>query len=87
MRDALGAAPEAHFLTQVVPSLPANGALPTGQANLQRDPVPDPEARDAGANGHDDARGLVAKGEWAAGAEIAIGELFIVGDVGAADAC
>ena len=86
MRDTLGAAPEAHFLTEVVPSFPANGTLPTGQTDLQRDSVPDPEAGDSRTNGYDDARGLVAQGEGAAGTEVAIGELFIVRDIGAADA-
>lgn len=86
MRNTLGTAPKAHFLAEVVPSLPANGALPTGQADLQRDSVPDPEARDAGTDGRDDARGFVAKREWAAGTEVTIGEPFIIGDVGAADA-
>ncbi len=85
VRDAFGATPEAHLLAEVVSTSPADSALAAGDADLERDPVVDLEAHDLGADGHDDARRLVAQRQRHASAEVAIGKLLVVRDVGPAD--
>lgn len=85
MGEALRAAPEAHLFTEVIPTLPTDAALSTWHAHLEGDTVAEGEAGDLGADGNDDARGLVTEGQGLAGAEVAVGELLEVRDVGATD--
>ena len=55
MRHALGATTETHPFAQVVPSLAADATLAAGDADLERDTVPDIEPHCPGTNSHHDA--------------------------------
>ena len=81
MREALRTTPEPHFLAEIVAAFPADAALSTRDAHLQRHPITKLEAAHLRADGNDSAGGLMAKGERLAGAEVAIGELLVIGDV------
>jgi hypothetical protein len=84
--EGLGAAPESQLLAEVVSALAAGGTLAAGNADLKRDPVTDLEALDFRPNGNDNTRGLVAKREGLTSTKITIGKLFVVANIGAADA-
>lgn len=86
VRNTLSAGPELHLLAEVVSTLAADGALSTRDANFESNTIAELEAGDEGPDGDDLARGLVAERERVAGAEVSIGELLVVADVGAADA-
>jgi hypothetical protein len=86
VRIGLSTAPEAQLLAKVVAALAADSALSAGYANLEGNTVAELEALDLWANGHHLARGLVAKREGLACAEVTIGELLVVGNVGTANA-
>lgn len=89
MGDTLGAAPEAHLFAEVVPPLAAEAALAAapGDADLEGHAVAGGKAAaDVGADGDDDPGRLVAEGQRLAGAEIAVGKVPKVRNVGAAEA-
>lgn len=82
----LGAGAEGHVPADVVPPRGAQLAGAAGQADLEGDVVAGPEVRDGGADGGDDARGLVAEGEGLADLDVAVAEVGEVVQVGAAEA-
>jgi hypothetical protein len=41
MRDALCTTPELHLFAEIIPSLPADGTLPAGNAHLESNSVTD----------------------------------------------
>jgi hypothetical protein len=86
VRKALGATPEAHLFAEIIPAISARAALEACNANLKGNSVADGEARHVGANSNDLPGRLVAEGQWLAGAEVAVGELLVVRDIGATDA-
>jgi hypothetical protein len=61
VRKALGAAPEAHALTEVVAALGASAAATARHADLKGHAVADGKALDLGAEGYHDAGRFVAK--------------------------
>jgi len=83
--NRFGATPESHLLAEIISALPADAALAAGDADLEGNTVAEVKARDLRANGDNDSRGLMAEGQRHAGAEVAVGELFVIGDIGAAD--
>ena len=87
MRHTLRTTSKPHLLTEIIPPLPANCALATGNTNFKCHAVANGKAIDACADADDYARGFMTEGERCTGAEIAIGEFLIVGYVGAADTC
>lgn len=82
-----GTTPEPHAFAQVIPASAADATLTTGDADLKGDAVTDVEASYLWPDSNDSARGLVTERERHAGAEVAIGELLVVTDIGPADAC
>jgi hypothetical protein len=87
VRHRLCAAPKPHALAEVIPALAADAALAAGDADLEGDAVADAEAGHLGPDGDDGAGRLVAERQRHAGAEVAIGKLLVVTDIGPADAC
>ena len=87
MGHALGAAAEPHLLAEVIPALTTDAALAAGDADLERHAVAnrEPAARPR-TDRHDDPRRLVPERQRRARAQVPVGELRVVRDVGAADA-
>lgn len=86
MGKALCAAPESHLLAQVIPPFSANVALPTRYTDLKGHTITNSEAAHLRADGNDCARGLMTKGQRLACAEVAVGKLLEIGNIGATDA-
>jgi hypothetical protein len=86
MRHRFGTTPESHAFAQVIPALAADATLTTRDADLECHTVANAEARHLGTDGNDRAGRLVAERERHAGAEVAIGELLVIADIGPADA-
>lgn len=61
--------------------------MAAGDTDLKGDTVADAEASYLWPDSDDSARRLVAERERHASAEVAIGELLVVTDIGPADAC
>lgn len=76
-----------HALADVVAALEAALALLAGQPHFQGHAVADAEVRggDFGAYAHDYAGGLVAEGERFATYDVAVAEVLVVVQVGAAE--
>lgn len=87
MRHAFCTTPEPHLLAEVIPTFPADATFTTGNAYFESYSVANAEAIDLRANPDDDAGRLMAKREGCTGAKVAIGELFVVRDIGATDTC
>lgn len=86
MRNTLCATPEPHLLAEVIPAFPADGTLTTWEADLEGNPVADAETVHLGTKGHHRTRRFMAQGQGGTCTKVAVGELLVVGDVGAADA-
>ena len=85
MGVALGTASKAQLLAEVVPAFTADTTLPTCHSDLKGNPVANLEAAYLRANGDNFAGRLMPERQRVAGAEIPVGELFVVRDVRAAD--
>ena len=85
MREDLGRTPEAHGAADVVPSRLAVLALLAGDTDLEGHLVSRGEVRDALANGHDGAAGLMTESERFLDGDVADGVVVEVVQVGAAE--
>ena len=85
MRHGFCAASKPHLLAKVIPASPADTAVATWDANLESNPVAKLEARHPGANSDDDPRRFMTQGKRHASAQVAVGKLFVVRDIGATD--
>lgn len=81
VRIALRTTPETQLLAEVIPAFAADGALPACNAHLQGNSVSYLEPSHLWSDGDNLAGRLVAQRQWVAGTEIAIGELFVVGNI------
>lgn len=81
--EALCAAPEAHFLAEVVPPFPADSALAARDADLEGYAIAEGKAAHVRTDGNDHTRGLMAERQRLARAQVAIGKLLEVGYIGA----
>jgi hypothetical protein len=86
MRYTLCTTPKPHLFAEVVPPSPANRALAAGNAHFERNAVTECEAIDVWTNAYYHAGRLMTKGQWRAGAKVAVGEFLVVADIGTADA-
>jgi hypothetical protein len=86
VRDAFRTTPEPHLFAQIVTTFSADSTLAAGDADLEGYSIANLEAIDLRTNANHDTRGFVAKRQGRAGAEVAIGKLFVVAHIRAADA-
>lgn len=85
VREALCTTPESHLLAEVVATFPADTTLSARDTDFQCNSISKLEASHLGADGDNSAGGLMAKRQRLAGAEVAIREFLVVGDVRAAN--
>lgn len=85
-RPALGRAAKLHAAADVVAPRAAELARAARQADLERDAVAGGERRDLGPDGLHDAGGLVAEGQRLEHEDVAVAEVVVVVQVGAAEA-
>jgi len=85
--DALRAAPKPKLLAKIVAALGADRAAATRDSDLKRNSVAKLEARNLGPYRDDHPGRLVSQRQRMDSTEVAVGEFFVVGDIGAADAC
>lgn len=76
--NAFCTAPEPHSLAQIVSAFAANTTLAARNTNFESHPVTYPEATNAWADGNYSTGRLMPKRQWATGAEVSIGKLFVV---------
>lgn len=81
MRNTLCTTPEPHLLAKIIPSLPANGTLPTRNAHLEGDSIAECKAIDLRTDSNNYTRRFVTKRERSASTKVAVGELLVVADI------
>lgn len=86
MGHTLCTTPESHLLAKIISSFPANGTLPTGNANLKGDSISNLESIDLSPNAYHYSRRLMAKRQRSTSTEVAVGKLLVVAHVTATDA-
>ena len=85
-RPALGRAAKLHATADVVPPRGAELARAARQADLEGDTVAGGEAGDVGPDGLDDAGGFVAERQGLEDLDVAVAEVVVVVQIGAAEA-
>jgi hypothetical protein len=86
MRKALPTTPKPHLLANIIPPLLTPRALLARNADFECDFVTDLEIRYGGADGGDDAGGLMAEGQGLADEDVAVAVVGVVVQVAAAEA-
>jgi hypothetical protein len=86
MGHALCATPESHLLAEIIPTFPADSALPTWDSHFECDSITNMKAIDLRSNAHYYAGRFMPKRQWCAGAKVSIGKFLVVADIRSANA-